>query len=104
MSKPIEYLTVTQVRQRLRQQLPELSERYGVRTLWLFGSVVHGRQEPDSDLDILVQFDERPLSLLQFVALKNRLSDLLQVNVDLVEQETLKPAIGRQILAERVPV
>jgi uncharacterized protein len=89
----------------LQVHLPELQQAYGVRTLGVFGSHVRGEARLDSDLDVLVEFDEqRPLSLFQFVELENRLGDLLGLRVDLVEKATLKPVIGRHILAEVVPV
>lgn len=88
----------------LRAHLPELRERYGVRTLSIFGSYVRGVQGRRSDLDLLVEFDERPLTLIQFVELEGYLGDLLQVKVDLVEKSALKPAIGRRILQEVQPV
>jgi uncharacterized protein len=89
----------------LQAHLPELQQAYGVRTLGVFGSHVRGEARLDSDLDVLVEFDEqRPLSLFQFVELENRLGDLLGLRVDLVEKATLKPVIGRHILAEVVPV
>ena len=88
----------------LQTHLPELRERYGVRTLGVFGSYVRGEQRPRSDLDLLVEFDERPLTLIQVIALEHYLSDLLGVKVDLVEKSSLKPAIGRHILQEVVPV
>lgn len=90
----------------LRAQLPALRARYGVKTLGVFGSYVRGEQKKRSDLDILVEFDDQdnPLSLLEFIALKNHLSDLLKVKVDLVEKSTLKPAIGKYILEEVIPV
>jgi hypothetical protein len=88
----------------LRAHLPDLQRRYGVRSLWLFGSYVHGVAGPASDLDLLVEFDDRPLSLLKFVELENRLSDLVGVRVDLVERAGLKPAIGRRIVEEMMPV
>jgi predicted nucleotidyltransferase len=86
----------------LRQHLPALREHYGVRCMGVFGSYVRGEQQRGSDLDLLVEFDERPLTLLQFIALEHYLSDLLEVKVDLVEQSTLKPTIGRNILSEVV--
>jgi len=104
MNDSAESLTQVQVLPLLRQQLPELRKRYGVRAMWLFGSYVRSEQSQHSDLDVLVEFDDRPLSLLQFIALQCYLSDLLQAKVDLVERETLKPAIGRQVLSEAVPV
>jgi predicted nucleotidyltransferase len=60
----------------LRDHREELCRNYGVRELGIFGSYVRGEQRPDSDVDILVDFDEVP-SLLRFVHLENHLSDLL---------------------------
>ena len=88
----------------LRDHLPELSERYGVRALWLFGSRVRGGQRTRSDLDVLVELDDRRLSLLKFIELERYLGRLTGVKVDLVEKETLKPAIGSHILEEVVSV
>jgi uncharacterized protein len=88
----------------LKQYLPALREHYGVRCIGIFGSYVRGEQRRGSDLDLLVEFDDRPLTLLQFIALEHYLSDLLEVKVDLVERSTLKPTIGRHILAEVMPL
>jgi len=93
-----------ELRQRLRRRLPELRSEYGVLSLGLFGSRVRGDALDHSDLDVLVEFGDRPLSLLQFLALEHRLTDLLGVKVDLVEKDGLKPAIGRRILQEVVPL
>jgi len=87
----------------LRQSLPEITERYKIRSLGLFGSYVRAEQRCKSDLDILVEFQEAP-SLLKFLELENRLSDLLGVKVDLVMKTALKPGIGQRILDEVVPV
>ena len=70
----------------------------------VFGSYVHGEQGPDSDLDLLVEFDDRPLSLLDVLRLENEIGDALGLGVDLVEKRALKPYIGQRILAEVVPV
>lgn len=65
---------------------------------------MRGDQTAGSDVDLLVKIDNENLSLLQFVHLRNHLSDLLGVEVDLVKEKTLKPVLGRQILAEAEPV
>ena len=88
----------------LQRHLPELLQANGVRALWLFGSYVRGEEEQISDLDVLVEFDDRPLSLFKFVELENHLSDLLGVKVDVVMKSALKPGIGQYILADAVPV
>jgi uncharacterized protein len=87
----------------LREHLPFLAAHYRVASLGLFGSYLHGTQRCDSDLDILVSFDETP-SLLRLIELENHLSDQLGVKVDLVLREALKPRIGERILREVVPV
>jgi len=87
----------------LHQHQAELTSRYKVRTLGLFGSYVHGRQRKGSDLDVLVEFDDPP-GLLELIDLEYYLGDLLGVKVDLVMKDALKPRIGRRILAEVVPV
>ncbi|HUT73955.1 MAG TPA: nucleotidyltransferase family protein [Armatimonadota bacterium] len=94
---------IQQVRRLLRRRLPDLRERYGVRSLGIFGSCVRGKRSRRSDLDILVEFD-RPPTLLQFVRIERELSEQLGAKVDLVMRSALKPAIGARILAEVVPV
>lgn len=83
----------------LRAMLPLLREKYHVRTLEVFGSYVRGEAGSNSDLDLLVTFDQTP-TLFQFVALENFLSDRLGVKVDLVMKDSLKPEIGKLILSE----
>lgn len=89
---------------RLQAELPELREQWGVRSLGVFGSYVRGEQRPRSDLDLLVEFDDRPVGLLHLIGLERHLSDLLGMKVDLVERRGFKPAIGRHVLAEVRPV
>jgi predicted nucleotidyltransferase len=72
--------------------------------LGVFGSYVRGEQDPNSDLDLLVEFDDRPLSLFDFVRLENEISDALNLKIDLVEKRTLKPHVGQHILREVVAV
>lgn len=74
-----------------------------MRSLEVFGSYVRDEQTPESDLDVLVTFDETP-GLLEYISLENHLSDLLGVKVDLVMKSALKPRIGQNILREAVPV
>ena len=87
----------------MRASLPDLADRYQVASLGVFGSYVRGKEQPDSDLDLLVEFLEPP-SLFEFIRLEDELSALLGVRVDLVMKSALKPGIGRHILAEVKPV
>lgn len=87
----------------LRQHLPKLTQEYNISYLGIFGSYVRGEQKEDSDLDILVEFSKEP-DLLEFIGLKQELSEILGVEVDLVMKNALKPRIGKRILEEVVQV
>ncbi|HID51203.1 MAG TPA: DNA polymerase III subunit beta [Anaerolineae bacterium] len=92
--------SLAEITRAIQNALPELRQQYGVRDMWLFGSYVRAEQDSESDLDILVTFDNPHLSLLEFIQMEYELSDLLGVKVDLVERDTLKPDIGKRILDE----
>ncbi len=85
----------------LRAHLPELTERYKVKSLGIFGSYLRAEQKPRSDLDVLVEYSE-PVSLYHGVRLQDHLTELLGVKVDLVPKKNLKPYIGKRILSEVV--
>ena len=61
---------------------------------WLFGSYARGEQTPDSDVDILVVFDQengKRVSLLKHIGIALGLEDLIGKKVDLVTEGTLLP-------------
>ena len=76
-----------------------LCTKYGVETLSLFGSHLHGDPHPQSDIDLLVTFS-KPVSLLQLVALERQLSEALGAKVDLVTEKAISPYLRKQILSE----
>ncbi|MBF8266435.1 MAG: putative nucleotidyltransferase [Dehalococcoidia bacterium] len=87
----------------LRESMLFLAERYGVKTLQVFGSYVRGEQKRRSDVDILVEFSDT-IDLLDFINLERRLSELLGVKVDLVMKDALKPRLKDRILDEALSV
>ena len=81
------------------ERLAEFCRRYGVREMALFGSALRDDFGPDSDLDILVEFD--PSAEVGFMALsrmRRELSALLGRRVDLVPKQGLKERIRRDVL------
>lgn len=86
----------------LRTHQHELRE-YHLRSLALFGSASRNEAGPDSDVDVLVEFDVTP-GLFKLIQLENELSDLLGVKVDLVLKGSLKPRIRERVLAEAIVV
>ena len=67
----------------------ELRERFGVKSLRLFGSVARDEASEQSDVDVVVDFDMTP-SLFGFLRLKGYLRDLLGTKVDLVTETGLR--------------
>jgi len=87
----------------LKEHREELTERFGVREIGIFGSYVRSEQKRSSDIDILVEFyPGAEMDLIKFVELEAYLSDLLGMKVDLVMKSALKPRIGKRILKEVV--
>jgi len=95
--------TIAQIRMLLAEHKNEIVEKYGVTGIGIFGSYLREEQKETSDIDILVEF-KRPVGMLMFINLKNYLSDLFGVNVDLVMKKALKPRIGQRILSEVIYV
>jgi len=72
----------------------------GVKRLGLFGSFVRGEQRADSDVDLLVEFEEGQKTFDHFIQLSFLLEDLLGRKVELVTSDSLSPHIGPYILRE----
>ncbi len=80
-------------------EIAELCKRYHVTELSLFGSVLRDDFRPDSDVDILVTFEENaPIGLFEFVDLQDALAKSLGRRVDLVSKRGLKSIIRDDVL------
>ena len=83
----------------LQEHLPEITKQYHVKSLGVFGSYVRHEEKRRSDFDVLVEFTpEHRLDIKS--ALKETLSQLLGVNVDVVERAGLPHFIGKRVLRE----
>lgn len=90
---------LSEIKKDLAQHKPKLKRDFKVKKIGIFGSYVRGESRKNSDLDILVEFEESP-SLFGFIELENYLKKILRVKVDLVMKSALKPLIGKHILSE----
>ena len=76
----------------MQQRIADYFKTQPVLKTWLFGSYLRNEQRPWSDVDILVQYDRsHPIGLLKIAGMKVDLEDLLNCEVDLVEDGTLRP-------------
>lgn len=80
--------------------LSRLCERFGVRRLALFGSMLHGSAGPLSDVDVLIEYHVGARTGLRFFTLQHELSQLLGRAVDLNTAACLHPSFRARVLAE----
>lgn len=86
----------------LAEHREELRQRFGVKSLALFGSVVRDEATDTSDVDLLVEFD-RPVGLLHVIGTEQFLEKLLLVNkVDLVLERAVLSEFKDGIFAEAI--
>ncbi len=91
------------VLQILKQKTAELSTKFGVNSLLLFGSVARNEATAASDVDLLVEFN-RPVGYFGLFALQDYLEKLLGCPVDLGTPDSLKPYIKERIMGELIRV
>ncbi len=91
------------VLQTLKRKNAELTKQFGVKSLFLFGSVSRDEATAASDVDLLVEFD-RPVGYFGLFALQDYLEKLLGCPVDLGTPESLKPYIKERIMGKLIRV
>lgn len=85
-----------------KMAVPILREA-GVTRSSIFGSYVHGENQQDSDIDILIDFP-RGKGLFEFVGLQEKLKKALGREVDLVTYNSLHPLLKDRILNEQIQI
>ena len=91
-------MTRHKVMQKIKAMDKELRER-GVVSLYLFGSVVRDQAGPNSDVDLLVEFDHQP-GLLELFNLRFVLEGALACQVDLIPHDCLREEYREQVYRE----
>ncbi|WP_292519651.1 nucleotidyltransferase family protein [Methanoculleus sp.] len=76
----------------------ERIRRLGVRRIGVFGSFARGEESDESDIDILIEFEEGGRSFDAYMDLKFFLEDLFGRKVDLVDRDAIKPTLAPHIL------
>jgi len=88
---------------KLTSRIEEIRRRFSVKALAIFGSIVRDEAADNSDVDVLVQFNQKA-SFDLFMDLKFYLEELLQTRVDLVTDKALRPQVRRAIERESIDV
>ena len=87
-----------------RDRLAKLCRRHGIARLALFGSAARGELEPESDVDLLVEFLPGERVGLRFITVQEELQALLGRRVDLNTLAFLSPHFRDRVEAEAVPL
>ena len=93
--------TLNEIRQVLSLQKQSICEIYRITKIGIFGSYTRGDETETSDIDILVDYETAP-TLIMLVELRDYLSQLFGIKVDIVTKNGLKPRIRERVLAEVV--
>lgn len=80
-----------------------VARAHGAQSVRIFGSRARGDARPDSDLDLLVTM-EPGRSLLDLIAIKQDLEELLHFAVDVVTEHGLSPYLRDSVFAEARPL
>lgn len=87
--------SLIQIQKALSAHKAEFSDRFAVKNLAVLGSYARNEQRSDSDVDILVEFTS-PVGI-EFIDLGNYLERILDLRVDLVSRNGIKPQYFREI-------
>lgn len=80
---------LTSIKNRLKQLKPELQRKYHVNSIGIFGSAVRNDFTPESDIDIIVDFNQ-PIGI-SFIDLADFLEKEVQSKIDLISKNGIKP-------------
>ena len=85
-----------------KEPLAEFCRRHHIRKLSLFGSVLRDDFRPESDVDVLVQFEPGHVPGLAFFAMEHELSELLGRKVDLNTPKFLSRYFRDRVLQQAI--
>ena len=96
--------TLKAIKEKLKENKEFIKSKYGVKNLSIFGSYVRNEQKPESDIDILVEFEEGKKSFRNYMGLKLYLEKLLEAKIDLVVKDTVRKELKEYIYSEAIDV
>ena len=84
----------------LKERDDEIKSKFHVSSIGVFGSFARGEGRKESDVDVLVEFEEGFKTFDNFMDLKYYLEDIFSRKVDLVTSNALKPQLRNDILQD----
>jgi uncharacterized protein len=93
-------MTLDDLTPAIKEQIKTIAAHHGAFNVRVFGSVAKGESNPNSDLDLLVDYDLDKISPWFPVRLIRDLENLLDIKVDVVTSKGLKDGIRNEVLQE----
>jgi predicted nucleotidyltransferase len=90
--------------EKIKAKIIPILKKNKVTKAGIFGSYARGEQKKESDIDIVVNIEDKKMSLIGFIRLVRLLEEALKKKVDLVEYSAIKPIIKKSILNEEVKI
>ena len=84
-----------------RDEILDIATRHGAKKIRVFGSIFRDEIKENSDVDFLIEL-EKDRSLLDIIAIKQDLEDLLGCKVDVVTDSALSPYVRDEVLGQAV--
>ena len=85
----------------LKEEILQIARKHNAEKVYVFGSCARKEETPDSDVDLLVDFNQ-DATLFDQVDIQDEMNSLLDCKVDVVSSRGLHPYIKRRVLAEAV--
>ncbi len=79
-------------------EIENFCRRHHIVRMWVFGSVLRGDFSPESDIDVLVQFDPAHIPGWEFFGMADELAALLGREVDLGTPNSLRPPLRERVM------
>ena len=95
----------SQVLQYLSENKQNISRKYQLKKLGIFGSYARREQTPDSDLDLLIEFEDNTPDLTEKKEfLRKEIQSVFHIDVDICREKYIKPIFRQQILSDAIYV
>jgi predicted nucleotidyltransferase len=88
--------------QQIQKAVESVAPKYNVKTVTLFGSYASGRANENSDVDFLVEFKSRPVTLYMLIAMEQEISAILGIDVEIAAMPL--PEKSRLFIEKELPV
>lgn len=88
----------------IKKKIIKILKKNKVVRAGIFGSYARGEEKKDSDIDILVEIDDKKMSLLGLIGLEMELKKVLGKKVDLIEYVAINRLLKKRVLNEEVRI